>query len=93
MSVSRHVASRMILTLAVFNMPLGIDLFNVHKSDRKPYPPNSEGSRSQRGSLGLGLCASFRSSCCEKLPGKSTNISKERKECVNRDEASLRDVG
>lgn len=57
MSVSRHVASRMILTLAVFNMPLGIDLFNVHKSDRKPYPPNSEGSRSQRRSLGLGLCA------------------------------------
>lgn len=41
MSVSRHVASRMILTLAVFNMPLGIDLFNVHKSDRKPYPPQT----------------------------------------------------
>lgn len=27
--------------LAVFNMPLGFDLFNVHKSDRKPYPPQT----------------------------------------------------
>lgn len=41
MSGSRHVASRMLLTLALFNKPLGFDLFNVHKSDRKPYPPQT----------------------------------------------------